>query len=111
MSKGNRASVDVDLLRIDAEFLDAVYTLGRECFVDLPKYEIGQTEQPKQTSNKSTSSCVMPAFFNTIGMAYKGPIPIIRGATPDPLITIGSTMRTARYFTGHCSANEFCQNG
>ena len=34
------------------------------------------------TSNRSTSSVVMPTFAKTLGMAMEGPMPIIRGAKP-----------------------------
>lgn len=35
MSKCDRASIDIDLLGVEAEPLNAINVLGRECFVDL----------------------------------------------------------------------------
>src|ERR1700729_811109 len=111
MPKSNRSSIHVDLFGVNTECLHTIYTLRRERLVDLPRCEISHScVESKQTSNKSTSSCVMPAFLSTMGIAYRGAIPITRGATPDRAIRSGSKAQD-RCCTGHRSANEFGQNG
>ena len=72
MSQSNSTAMNVDLLDIQSEFTNAIDVHGSECFIDLAmrvsRY-ISNTESSPSTSNRSTSSLVMPAFLRTAGIA------------------------------------------
>jgi hypothetical protein len=63
----------VDFLDWDLELLDRVDCLGSKSFVAIKALSAanpkGRTELGTYISKKSTSSCVMPAFCRTAGIA------------------------------------------
>jgi hypothetical protein len=85
MAEGDGTSVHIDLLGVKPQLSYAVHTHGSEGLIDLRL--LLPMSHPyfvhvNCTSNRSTSSVVIPTFAKTFGMAIVGPTPMIWGAVP-----------------------------
>lgn len=87
MTESNCSTVDVHLVDIKAEFSYTVDVHRRKGFVDLHEMRRlvrkncgGSNKQRIQTSNRSTSSFVIPTCERTVAMAMLGAMPMMRGA-------------------------------
>jgi hypothetical protein len=120
MAEGDGTSIHVDLLWVEFQLAHAVHTHGSESLIDLRSFHMSHPFLFMWivlycTSNRSTSSVVIPTFAKTFGMAIEGPMPIIRGVKPaqGAQLTGRSTHRrspvtaTLTYFARIRSLNSF----